>query len=87
MKVKKMSEEHLKNKKTGIASTSDRYLCDEEECGFWYRDVKSAVQGLLEEIEKMPTYQIIPKYKGIDFVPKSDVKDLVKKWFSDVVKK
>jgi len=82
-----MSEEFLKNKKIGIASTSKRFIYDEEEGGFWYKDVKSAVQGLLAEIEKMPTYQIIPRFEGINFVSKSDVKNLVKKWFSDVVKK
>jgi len=49
-------------------------------------DLKSAVQGLLQEIEKMPTYQIVPRFGGINFIPKSDVKNLVKKWFSDEVK-
>ena len=78
-----MSEEHLKNKKIGIASTSDRYLCDEEECGFWYRDVKSAVQGLLEEIEKIanefqvkgnnmedeyPNHPQTIKYRGVTYI-------------------
>jgi len=81
-----MSEELLKNKRIGIASTSNRFIYDEEESGFWYLDVKSAVQGLLQEIEKIPTYQIVPRFEGINFVPKSDVKNLVKKWFSDVVK-
>jgi len=67
-------------------------ICEDKEevysnnpaCVFDIEDVKSAVDGLLDEIEKMPTFQIVPRFEGINLVPKSDVKILIKKWFADV---
>ena len=56
--------------------------------------VKSAVQGLLQEIDKLPTETIYDKIAEtrdgmaiapFEFIKKKSVIDLIKKWFPDVV--
>ena len=60
---------------------------------FLKKDVKSAVQGLLEEIDKLPTETIYDKIAEtrdgmaiapFEFIKKMSVIDLIKKWFPDV---
>ena len=45
-------------------------------------DIKSAVQGLLQEIEELTDWY--PDYQDT-LMSVSDVKKLIKKWFADVV--
>jgi len=75
-----MSENSLKNKRIGIASTSNRFIYNEEESGYWYLDVKSAVQGLIQEMEKIE----LKNMTLIDLLYK--IKQLIKKYFPDEVK-
>jgi len=63
----------------------------EEGSAFWFTDVKSAVQGLLEEIDELieeyrkEVCNEVTKHNLICTL--STVKNLIKKWFPDVVGK
>ena len=59
---------------------------------FFFEDVKSAVQGLLEEVEEAIKYYTIQnalnesKFRNERIEGLKIAKNLIKKWFSDVVK-
>jgi len=54
---------------------------DEEERAFDFRDVKSAVQGLLQEVREHSFFS----ERDTDFYIKlDDIENLAKKWFADV---
>jgi len=90
-----MKKEPLKDK----AFELDPNVDEDEGSAFWFKDVQSAVQGLIEEIEKMKeTYT-----KELERVKRGDDKQAwkiytakkhtafrillkIKRWFSDVVR-
>lgn len=41
--------------------------------------LKEERERILESINKMPTYQIVPKYEGINFVMKEKVNTIIQK--------
>jgi len=55
---------------------------------FFADDVKSAVQGLIEDVENCMWLQALEKtYEGVyKLQPRKHIQDLIKKWFPDAVK-
>jgi len=52
-----------------------------EGSAFWYNDVKSAVRGLIEDIE----YSKFATSKHLQDDIRKEITELIKKWFSDVI--
>ena len=77
--------EPLKNK----AFELDPNVSGDEGSAFWFMDVKSAVQGLLQEIDELiEWYEKNRKEDYHIFTAKRDtafrIKNKIKKWFPDV---
>lgn len=85
---KTKKNEPLKNKAFELDPNADM----EEGSAFWFKDVKLAVQGLLEEVEEAIKYYTIQnalnesKFRNERIEGLKIAKNLIKKWFPDVVK-
>jgi len=73
-----MKNEPLKGKAQECLVEFDGELIRNRE--FRFQDVKSAVQGLLKEIEEWKEWNIGPENE----IKKITVKKLLRKWFADV---
>jgi len=71
-----------------------KFIQKYNELDWKYQNVKQAIQGLLEEIDKLPTETIFDKVAEtedgmaiapFEFIKKKSVIDLIKKWLADVV--
>ena len=81
MKTTENKFEPLKNKSFEL----DPNASGDEGAAFWFKDVKSALQGLMEDIElECKPYDMLYGEVGNRKLSFEEIKQLIRKWFPDV---